>query len=187
MAPSTGERKLEISGTNKSRLTPDLTRLPTSVIPKRYELKLDVEPELKRYTGQVYIRIFIEGDVSSNTIWLHSKNLDILSASIQFSQFALPFEASEILEVKSNYYRLIVFINMLIFHQFIIFCQVPEKAAIGLVFDNENVRLPKRTRAWIQITFKSALSQSLEGFYSNPYVDKNGCTKLGAATLFAGN
>ena len=66
---------------------------------------------------------------------------------------------------------------MLIFHQFIIFCQVPEKAAIGLVFDNENVRLPKRTRAWIQITFKSALSQSLEGFYSNPYVDKNGCTK----------
>ena len=54
-----------------------------------------------------------------------------------------------------------------------------------MVFDNENVRLPKRTRAWIQITFKSALSQSLEGFYSNPYVDKNGCTKLGAATLFA--
>ena len=100
MAPSTGERKLE---TNKSRLTPDLTRLPTSVIPKRYELKLDVEPELKSYTGQVYIRIFIEGDVSSNTIWLHSKNLDIWSASIQFSQFALPFEASEILEVKIKF------------------------------------------------------------------------------------
>ena len=102
MAPSTGERKLEISSTNKSRLTPDLTRLPTSVIPKRYELKLDVEPELKSYTGQVYIRIFIEGDVSSNTIWLHSKNLDIWSASIQFSQFALPFEASEILEVQKQ-------------------------------------------------------------------------------------
>ena len=63
-------------------------------------------------------------------------------------------------------------------HPFInFFFQVPEKAAIGLVFDNENVQLPKRTRAWLQITFKGELLSSLEGFYSNPYVDKNGCTK----------
>ena len=75
--------------------------------------------------------------------------------------------------VKIHYYvGILIFIHLLIF-----FFQVPEKAAIGLVFDNENVQLPKRTRAWLQITFKGELLSSLEGFYSNPYVDKNGCTK----------
>ena len=68
-------------------------------------------------------------------------------------------------------------VGILIFIHLLIFFQVPEKAAIGLVFDNENVQLPKRTRAWLQITFKGELLSSLEGFYSNPYVDKNGCTK----------
>ena len=156
MAPSTGKgQNVEQKPAKK---TPDLTRLPSSVVPKRYELRLDVEPELKKYSGQVNIRIFIEGLVNSNTIWLHSKNLEILSASIQFSQFALPIEASEIVEV-------------------------PEKSCIGLSFSEEHVKLSIGTRAWIQITFKGVLSQSLEGFFSNPYIDENGTRRLGAATM----
>ena len=35
---------------------PDLTRLPKTTVPKRYELKLDVEPEEKTFAGQVNIR-----------------------------------------------------------------------------------------------------------------------------------
>ena len=69
------------------------------------------------------------------------------------------------------------YVGILISILLLLFFQVPEKAAIGLVFDNENVQLPKRTRAWLQIKFKGELLSSLEGFYSNPYVDKNGCTK----------
>ena len=81
---------------------PDLTRLPKSVVPKRYELKLDVDPVLKEYSGRVNIRIFVQDDKSNNTIWLHSKNLIISSVSIQFSQFAMPIEATDVFEVPEK-------------------------------------------------------------------------------------
>lgn len=35
---------------------PDLTRLPKTTVPKRYELKLDVEPEKRIFSGKVNIR-----------------------------------------------------------------------------------------------------------------------------------
>ena len=152
MAPSTRKGILSTSKNSKCK-TPDLTRLPATIIPKRYELKLDVEPESKKYSGQVNIRIFVEGHVADNTIWLHSKNLEIISASIQFSQFALSFDALEVVEV-------------------------PEKSCIGLIFNSNQVRLPVGTRAWIHISFKAPLSQSLEGFFTNPYIDQNGCKRL---------
>ena len=117
---------------------PDVTSLPSSVLPKRYELKLDVEPQLKTYHGQVNIRIFIQDDGNfDNTIWLHSKALTILSASIQFSQFSMPIEAKEIIEV-------------------------PEKCCIGIHFAND-VKLIEGVRAWLQIQFSGRLSQNLEG------------------------
>jgi aminopeptidase N len=106
MSPSSGALRLKRLSRSS---TPDLTRLPLSVIPKRYELKLDVDPEKKCYNGSVNIRIFIQTDVISQTIWLHSKDLTILEASIQFSQFAMPFDATEVIEV-------------------------PEKSCIGLCF-----------------------------------------------------
>ena len=128
---------------------PDVTRLPSSVVPKRYELKLDVEPQLKSYVGQVNIRIFVQSDENfDNTIWLHSKALTILSASIQFSQFAMPIEAKEVIEV-------------------------PEKCCIGIHFGND-VKLLAGIRAWLHIDFKGKLSQNLEGFFTNPYRDKDG-------------
>ena len=137
---------------------PDLTRLPNTVLPKRYELKLDVDTCKQCYSGQVNIRIHVENDVIDNTIWLHCKNLAIKSVHIQLSQFALPVQALEVIEV-------------------------PEKSCIGLTFPPETTQ--KSTRAWIHISFTGELSQSLEGFFCNPYHDKDGNVKMGAATMFA--
>ena len=44
----------------------------------------------------------MEEDNFNNTIWLHSKNLEIISASIQFSQFAMPVDATEVFEVPEK-------------------------------------------------------------------------------------
>ena len=81
---------------------PDLTRLPKSVIPKRYELKLDVDLKEQNYSGKVNIRIVVQDDNFNNTIWLHSKKLDIVNASILFSQFSMPEEAIGVFEVPEK-------------------------------------------------------------------------------------
>ena len=96
---------------------PDLSRLPKSVIPKRYELKLDVDLKEQNYSGKVNIRIVVQDDNFNNTIWLHSKNLNITSASILFSQFSMPEDAIGVFKVpekgmlKFSYFILIVTIN----------------------------------------------------------------------------
>ena len=93
---------------------PDLTRLPKSVIPKRYELKLDVDLKEQNYSGKVNIRIVVQDDNFNNTIWLHSKNLNITSASILFSQFSMPEDAIGVFKVpekgmlKCSYFILIL-------------------------------------------------------------------------------
>ena len=81
---------------------PDLSRLPKSVIPKRYELKLDVDLKEQNYSGKVNIRIVVQNDNFNNTIWLHSKDLNITSASILFSQFSMPEEAIGVFEVPEK-------------------------------------------------------------------------------------
>ena len=43
----------------------------------------------------------------------------------------------------------------------------------------------KGTRAWLLIEFHANLSQNLEGFFCNPFKDKDGNMKMGAATMFA--
>ena len=43
----------------------------------------------------------------------------------------------------------------------------------------------KGTRAWLLIEFYGNLSQNLEGFFCNPFKDKDGNMKMGAATMFA--
>ena len=43
----------------------------------------------------------------------------------------------------------------------------------------------KGTRAWLLIEFHGNLSQNLEGFFCNPFKDKDGNMKMGAATMFA--
>ena len=134
---------------------PDLTRLPNDITPKRYELKLDVDLKKQTYKGRVNIRIHVQND--TNTIWLHSKKLDISSAHLQLSQFALPIAAQEIIHV-------------------------PEKSCIGLIFPPEMVK--KNFRAWLLLSFSGRLSQNLEGFFCNPYTDQDG-VQIGAATMFA--
>ena len=157
MPPST---KNIISFSKSKSKTPDLSRLPKSVLPKRYELKIEVDPELKCYSGKVNIRIIVQDNSNmDNTIWLHSKNLDISSVEIQFSQFAMPVEALEVIEV-------------------------PEKGCIGLTF-GKDVKLDKGTRAWLLIEFHGKLTQNLEGFYCNPYKDPDGNLRTGCATMFA--
>ena len=81
---------------------PDLSRLPKSVLPKRYELKLDVDLKEQNYSGKVNIRIVVQNDNFNNTIWLHSKDLNITSASILFSQFSMPEEAIGVFEVPEK-------------------------------------------------------------------------------------
>ena len=81
---------------------PDLSRLPKSVMPKRYELKLDVDLKEQNYSGKVNIRIVVQDDNFNNTIWLHSKNLNITSASILFSQFSMPEEAIGVFKVPEK-------------------------------------------------------------------------------------
>ena len=76
----------------------DLTRLPRCVIPKRYELKLNVgNPEDLEYSGQVNIRIYFNNPV--DTIWLHSKRLEITEAFLQSSLLADQYDTF----VKSIY------------------------------------------------------------------------------------
>ena len=136
---------------------PDLTRLPNAVTPKRYELKLEVDLVKQCYKGRVNIRIHVQKD-TDGTIWLHSKNLDISSAYLQVSHFALPIEAQEIIHV-------------------------PEKSCIGLSFPSQTVK--KNLRAWLLMSFEGRLSQNLEGFFCNPYTDEDGNVQVGAATMFA--
>ena len=69
---------------------------------KRYELKLDVDLKEQNYSGKVNIRIVVQNDNFNNTIWLHSKGLNITSASILFSQFSMPEEAIGVFEVPEK-------------------------------------------------------------------------------------
>lgn len=144
----------KMEGTSAS----NLLRLPKTVIPKRYELKLDVYPQKKRYEGQVNIRLYFYAK-ETHVIWLHSVKLKIAQASMRFSQFTLPVEAEEII------------------HK-------PYEQCIGIRFA---CAIAEGTRSWLSIHFSGKISPHLEGFFSTPYVDRNGEKHLGAATMFAGN
>jgi puromycin-sensitive aminopeptidase len=56
---------------------------------------------------------------------------------------------------------------------------------MATLFKFKDVKLDSGTRAWIKLSFQANLSETLEGFYSNPYVDRDGNKRLGAATMFA--
>ncbi len=150
--PDTGES----SSSFCEDLDPDLTRLPKTVVPKRYELKLDVFPDELRFEGLVNIRIFFYAPRTS-VVWLHSAGLKIEEASIRFSQFALPVKA---LEVISK----------------------PAKDCIGVRFATP---VEEGTRAWLTLGFSGKINSNLEGFFSLPYKNKDGEMKKGAATMFA--
>ena len=83
-----------LDGAEPQLTIPNLARLPRSVLPKRYELKLDIYPEQFRYSGQVNIRVYCYEDTS--TVWLHSLRLEIFEAAIQFQSFQLPVRASKV-------------------------------------------------------------------------------------------
>ena len=114
------------------------------VTPKRYEVKLDIgNPEDLEYCGQVNIRIYFEATV--NTIWLHSKGVEIVDATLQSSQLQAhtPQTATDILEV-------------------------PEKEVVGIRFEHPVL---VGSRAWLGIKFKGEISRSLQGFFSTPFVE----------------
>ncbi len=138
--------------------TPDLTRLPKGVVPKRYELKFDVEPSAKKYTGLVNIRLYFEED-NVRTVWLHaSQNVRIESAHVRFSQFGeLPVQPADVTRVE-------------------------EKDAVGVRFVSP---VAKGTRAWLGIKFAGDVLDGMQGLFSTPYLDRNGERHLGAATMFA--
>ena len=136
----------------------DLTRLPRSVIPKRYELKLNIgNPDDLEYSGQVNIRVYFNQTV--DTIWLHSKRLDITNAFLQSTQVQPQTRnAVEIIDKSAN-------------------------EVIGIKFESP---LLAGTRAWLGISFNGEISRNLEGFFSTPFVEKNtGSSRLGASTMFA--
>ncbi len=143
-------------GEEGSAAQPDLTRLPKTAVPKRYELKLDAFPDELRFEGLVNIRIFFYG-ARTSVVWLHSVGLDIAEASIRFSQFALPVTAAEVI-------------------------QRPDKDCIGVRFA---APVEEGTRAWLTIKFSGKINTNLEGFFSLPYRDREGEMRRGAATMFA--
>ena len=63
---------------------------------------MDVDLKEQNYSGKVNIRIVVQDDNFNNTIWLHSKNLNITSASILFSQFSMPEEAIGVFKVPEK-------------------------------------------------------------------------------------
>lgn len=133
-----------------------MNRLPKNVIPKRYELKLDIRPENKSYCGYVNIRIYFYGK-DTNIVWLHSSGHKITKAAINFSSFGLPLETQEIV-------------------------RKPEYQIVGLKFPRY---MKEGDRAWLRIDFEGAIRSQCEGLYTCPFVDKNGESRLGAATMFA--
>jgi puromycin-sensitive aminopeptidase len=147
-----------VSPSSVSVPVPDLTRLPKDIVPKRYELKMDVDPLDKKYKGLVNIRLYFNAE-ETTVIWLHaSKNVNIVSAHLRFSQFGeLPVEAAEVIFV-------------------------PDSECIGIRFITP---IKEGTRAWLGIHFKGDISDGMQGLFSAPYLDKNGERQLGAATMFA--
>lgn len=135
---------------------PDLSRLPKTAVPKRYELKLDVDLGAKVYKGLVNIRLYFHAKETS-IVWLHSVGLEISEANIWFSQFGLPVAAAEIIER-------------------------PADSCIGIRLADP---VPEGERGWITIRFSGKISDGLQGFYSLPYHDANGDRQVGAATMFA--
>ena len=56
-------------------------RLPTAVVPERYDVTLTVEPEQGRFSGSVAIQVTVRKPVLS--IRLHALDLHILEATVQ--------------------------------------------------------------------------------------------------------
>ena len=138
---------------------PDLSRLPKNVEPKRYELKMEVDPQKKIYTGLVNIRLYFRGAHTTRIVWLHAaKNVRVESAHVWFSQFLeMPIQTAEVI-------------------------RVPEKECIGVRFITP---VREGDRAWLGIHFRGNILDGMQGLFSTTYVDKNGERKLGAATMFA--
>ena len=129
---------------------PNLSRLPRCVLPKRYEIKLDIYPEQLSYSGKVNIRVYFYQTTS--VIWLHSLRLEILEASLQFHTFQVSQKASRVVEV-------------------------PEKGCIGIHFADD---IPAGQRGWLEIKFCGQITRNLEGFFSTPFVErKTGCARSG--------
>ena len=138
---------------------PDLSRLPKNVQPKRYELKMEVDPQKKTYIGLVNIRLYFHGDRTTRIVWLHAaKNVSIESAHVWFSQFMeMPIQTAEVI-------------------------RVPEKECIGVRLITP---VRKGDRAWLGIHFRGNILDGMQGLFSTTYIDKNGKRRLGAATMFA--
>ena len=140
-------------------IIPDLSRLPKNVQPKRYELKMEVNPQEKSYTGLVNIRLYFHGSQTTRIVWLHAaRNVRVLSADVWFSQFLeMPVQTAEVI-------------------------RVPEKECIGVKFITP---VREGDRAWLGIRFRGKILDGMQGLFSTTYVDKNGDRRLGAATMFA--
>ena len=83
---------------------PDLSRLPKDVVPKRYEVKLEVDPQKKAYKGTVNIRLYFHGPEATSIVWLHAgKNVRVESVHVWFSQFLeRPIQTAEVIRVPEK-------------------------------------------------------------------------------------
>src|SRR5690349_9139218 len=55
-------------------------RLPADVVPRRYELALDIDPRQERFRGEVTIEVDL--GLRHRDIYLHGKNLHVTEASV---------------------------------------------------------------------------------------------------------
>ena len=160
MGVSDGETETEAETSPASDIMiPDLSRLPKNVEPKRYELKMEVDPQIKSYKGLVNIRLYFHSTDVTRIVWLHAaKNVVVESAHIWFSQFReMPKRQAQVI-------------------------RVPENECIGVRFLTP---VKEGDRAWLGIHFRGNILDGMQGLFSTTYVDKNGERRLGAATMFA--
>lgn len=127
--------------------------LPSSVTPKHYKLELTPDLVTLEYVGSEHISVFVSS--STSIVQLHSKEIQVLSASFKSNSSDKKLDASEITyRLKEN----------------IVSFTFSEELALG-----DGV---------LSLSFRGILNSDMAGFYKSSYVDSDGNKQVMASTQF---
>ncbi|XP_064152815.1 endoplasmic reticulum aminopeptidase 2-like isoform X1 [Anguilla rostrata] len=135
----------------------DRLRLPTNVVPKHYDLSIHPNLTNLNFTGSVRISVDVEQDTSY--IVLHSKGLDITTATILVEDDRKPKDKEQNLTVLEN------------LHQ--------EQIALLPPY-----QLHRAKKYQLYIEFQANLADGFDGFYKSTYMTRDGDKRVLAATDF---
>jgi puromycin-sensitive aminopeptidase len=130
--------------------------LPSSVVPKNYDVRLC--PDLANFTFDGVVSIEIDICEPVREITLHSADLDIKASDVEVWSSTKLFVATAPAEIRFN----------------------KEAETVTLVFPSE---LPV-SNAFLDIKYKGILNDKMNGFYRSKYITDNGETKYMATTQF---